>query len=106
MSDKELEPQINDEVENEFVEADSAQVDPAAEVETELTEAPAEDADDAEVSDVEADEADAETSDEEAEVEEDGETKVARLKEEFRSKAHACQVTGLLFTPTLVTKTA
>ncbi|MGP9528905.1 transcription termination/antitermination protein NusG [Glutamicibacter sp. AOP5-A2-18] len=86
MSDKELEPQINDEVENEFVEADSAQVDPAAEVETELTEAPAEDADDAEVSDVEADEADAETSDEEAEVEEDGETKVARLKEEFRSK--------------------
>jgi len=86
VSDKELEPQINDEVENEFVEADSAQVDPAAEVETELTEAPAEDADDAEVSDVEADEADAETSDEEAEVEEDGETKVARLKEEFRSK--------------------
>ncbi|TAP27909.1 MULTISPECIES: transcription termination/antitermination protein NusG [Micrococcaceae] len=86
MSDKELEPQINDEVENEFVEADSAQVDPAAEVETELTEAPAEDADDAEVSDVEADEADAGTSDEEAEVEEDGETKVARLKEEFRSK--------------------
>ncbi len=86
MSDKELEPQINDEVENEFVEADSAQVDPAAEVETELTEAPAENADDAEVSDVESDEADAETSDEEAEVEEDGETKVARLKEEFRSK--------------------
>jgi len=86
VSDKELEPQINDEVENEFVEADSAQVDPAAEVETELTEAPAEDADDAEVSDVEADEADAGTSDEEAEVEEDGETKVARLKEEFRSK--------------------
>ncbi|WP_159610007.1 transcription termination/antitermination protein NusG [Glutamicibacter sp. JC586] len=83
MSDKELEPQINDEVENEFVEADSAQVDVAAEVETERTETPAEEATDAEVAEA-ADETEAEA--EEIAAEEEGEDKVARLKEEFRSK--------------------
>jgi len=83
VSDKELEPQINDEVENEFVEADSAQVDVAAEVETERTETPAEEATDAEVAEA-ADETEAEA--EEIAAEEEGEDKVARLKEEFRSK--------------------
>jgi len=81
VSDKELEPQINDEVENEFVEADSDQVDAAAEVDIDSTEAPAADAEDAQVA-----EADADAEVEETEVEEAGEDKVARLKEEFRSK--------------------
>lgn len=80
MSDKELEPQINDEVENEFVEADSAQVEAAAEVETEQTDVLAEEAVDADVAEVEAEEQGEEV------VAEEGEDKVARLKEEFRSK--------------------
>lgn len=91
MSDKELEPQINDEVENEFVEADSDQVDAAAEADIESTEAPAVEVEDAqvaeaEVEETEAEEAAAEVEVEETEAEEAGEDKVARLKEEFRSK--------------------
>jgi len=91
VSDKELEPQINDEVENEFVEADSDQVDAAAEADIESTEAPAVEVEDAqvaeaEVEETEAEEAAAEVEVEETEAEEAGEDKVARLKEEFRSK--------------------
>jgi len=112
VSDKELEPQINDEVENEFVEADSDQVDAAAEVDIDSTEAPAADAEDAQVAEVESDEdaqvaevesdedaqvaevesdedaqvAESDVEVEEADAEESGEDKVARLKEEFRSK--------------------
>ncbi|PQZ99465.1 transcription termination/antitermination factor NusG [Arthrobacter sp. MYb211] len=104
MSDKELEPQINDEVENEFVEADGAQVETAAEVATDETEAPAvvaeeavqgeADEDEAAEADVqdEADEDEAAEADVQGEAEEDEAAEaddvdvVAALKEEFRSK--------------------
>lgn len=82
MSDKELEPQINDEVENEFVEAAGDQVEPAVEADVDPTEAPAQDAEDAQVI-----EGAAEGEDNEAEAEEaEGEDNVAKLKEEFRAK--------------------
>lgn len=84
MSDKELEPQINDEVENEFVEAAGDQVEPAVEADVDPTEAPAQDAEDAQVSEGEAEEADNEAEAEEAEGE--AEDNVAKLKEEFRAK--------------------
>ena len=80
MSDKELEPQINDEVDNEFVEAAGDQVEPAVEAGIDPTEAPAQDAEDAQVSEGEAEEAEGE--DNEAEAEDN----VAKLKEEFRAK--------------------
>ena len=83
MSDKELEPQINDEVENEFVEAAGDQVEPAVEADIDPTEAPAQDAEDAQVIEGEADEAEAEAEDAE---DADGEDNVAKLKEEFRAK--------------------
>ncbi|MGP9781352.1 transcription termination/antitermination protein NusG [Glutamicibacter sp. AOP12-B1-11] len=104
MSDKELEPQINDEVENEFVEADGVQVETAAEVATDETEAPAvvaeeavqgeADEDEAAEADVqdEADEDEAAEADVHGEAEEDEAAEaddvdvVAALKEEFRSK--------------------
>ncbi|MEG2576452.1 MAG: transcription termination/antitermination protein NusG [Glutamicibacter sp.] len=103
MSDKELEPQINDEVENEFVEAAGDQVEPAVEADVDPTEAPAQDAEDAQVIEGEADETEAEAEDaeeaegedneaEEAEGEDneaeeaEGEDNVAKLKEEFRAK--------------------
>ncbi|WP_417364860.1 transcription termination/antitermination protein NusG [Glutamicibacter arilaitensis] len=85
MSDKELEPQINDEVENEFVEAAGDQVEPAVEADVDPTEAPAQDAEDAQVIEGEADETEAEAEAEDAE-EADGEDNVAKLKEEFRAK--------------------
>lgn len=85
MSDKELEPQINDEVENEFVEAAGDQVEPAVEADIDPTEAPAQDAEDAQVIEGEADETEAEAEAEDAE-EADGEDNVAKLKEEFRAK--------------------
>ncbi|MGJ3404562.1 transcription termination/antitermination protein NusG [Glutamicibacter sp. Je.9.36] len=85
MSDKELEPQINDEVENEFVEAAGDQVEPAVEADVDPTEAPAQDAEDAQVIEGAAEEA--ESEDNEAEAEEaEGEDNVAKLKEEFRAK--------------------
>lgn len=84
MSDKELEPQINDEVENEFVEAAGDQVEPAVEADVDPTEAPAQDAEDAQVSEGEAEEADNEAEADEAEGE--AEDNVAKLKEEFRAK--------------------
>ncbi|TFH56558.1 transcription termination/antitermination protein NusG [Glutamicibacter arilaitensis] len=80
VSDKELEPQINDEVENEFVEAAGDQVEPAVEADIDPTEAPAQDAEDAQVIEGEADETEAEAEDA------DGEDNVAKLKEEFRAK--------------------
>ena len=80
MSDKELEPQINDEVENEFVEAAGDQVEPAVEADVDPTEAPAQDAEDAQVSEGAAEEAGGD--DNEAEAEDN----VAKLKEEFRAK--------------------
>ncbi|MFC9933485.1 MULTISPECIES: transcription termination/antitermination protein NusG [Micrococcaceae] len=83
MSDKELEPQINDEVENEFVEAAGDQVEPAVEADVDPTEAPAQDAEDAQVIEGAAEEAEGE--DNEAE-EAEGEDNVAKLKEEFRAK--------------------
>ncbi len=83
MSDKELEPQINDEVENEFVEAAGDQVEPAVEADIDPTEAPAQDAEDAQVIEGEADETEAEAEDAE---DADGEDNVAKLKEEFRAK--------------------
>ncbi|MGO2080440.1 transcription termination/antitermination protein NusG [Glutamicibacter arilaitensis] len=83
MSDKELEPQINDEVENEFVEAAGDQVEPAVEADVDPTEAPAQDAEDAQVIEGEADETEAEAEDAE---DADGEDNVAKLKEEFRAK--------------------
>lgn len=86
MSDKELEPQINDEVENEFVEAAGDQVEAAEEAaidETEEATVAVDESFEAFVSDVDADDADAE---EEAPVEEDAADKVAKLKEEFRAK--------------------
>lgn len=83
MSDKELEPQINDEVENEFVEAVGDQVEPAVEADVDPTEAPAQDAEDAQVIEGEADETEAEAEDAE---DADGEGNVAKLKEEFRAK--------------------
>ncbi|MFD1375523.1 transcription termination/antitermination protein NusG [Micrococcus antarcticus] len=97
MSDKELEPQINDEVENEFVEAAGDQVEPAVEADVDPTEAPAQDAEDAQViegaaeeaegEDNEADAEEAEGEDNEADAEEaEGEDNVAKLKEEFRAK--------------------
>ncbi|MGV2951780.1 transcription termination/antitermination protein NusG [Glutamicibacter sp. AGC46] len=97
MSDKELEPQINDEVENEFVEAAGDQVEPAVEADVDPTEAPAQDAEDAQViegvaeeaegEDNEAEAEEAEGEDNEADAEEaEGEDNVAKLKEEFRAK--------------------
>ncbi|MFJ2468172.1 transcription termination/antitermination protein NusG [Glutamicibacter sp. NPDC087583] len=97
MSDKELEPQINDEVENEFVEAAGDQVEPAVEADVDPTEAPAQDAEDAQViegaaveaegDDNEAEAEEAEGEDNEADAEEaEGEDNVAKLKEEFRAK--------------------
>ncbi|GGL94098.1 transcription termination/antitermination protein NusG [Glutamicibacter protophormiae] len=86
MSDKELEPQINDEVENEFVEAAGDQVEAAEEAaidETEEATVAVDESFEAFVADVDADDADAE---EEAPVEEDAADKVAKLKEEFRAK--------------------
>lgn len=89
MSDKELEPQINDEVENEFVETESEQVETSADVATDETEAPAVVAEEevqTEVVEAETEEAvteSAEADEEEADSEEDV---VAKLKEEFRSK--------------------
>jgi transcriptional antiterminator NusG len=83
VSDKELEPQINDEVENEFVEAAGDQVEPAVEADIDPTEAPAQDAEDAQVIEGEADETEAEAEDAE---DADGEDNVAKLKEEFRAK--------------------
>ncbi|PQZ87574.1 transcription termination/antitermination factor NusG [Arthrobacter sp. MYb214] len=83
VSDKELEPQINDEVENEFVEAAGDQVEPAVEADVDPTEAPAQDAEDAQVIEGAAEEAEGE--DNEAE-EAEGEDNVAKLKEEFRAK--------------------
>ena len=86
MSDKELEPQINDEVENEFVEATGDQVEAAEEAaidETEEATVAVDESFEALVADVDADDADAE---EEAPVEEDAADKVAKLKEEFRTK--------------------
>ncbi|HCJ54508.1 MAG TPA: transcription termination/antitermination protein NusG [Glutamicibacter sp.] len=83
VSDKELEPQINDEVENEFVEAAGDQVEPAVEADVDPTEAPAQDAEDAQVIEGEADETEAEAEDAE---DADGEDNVAKLKEEFRAK--------------------
>nr|WP_239543371.1 transcription termination/antitermination protein NusG [Glutamicibacter nicotianae] len=80
VSDKELEPQINDEVDNEFVEAAGDQVEPAVEAGIDPTEAPAQDAEDAQVSEGAAEEAEGE--DNEAEAEDN----VAKLKEEFRAK--------------------
>ncbi|QEP07834.1 transcription termination/antitermination protein NusG [Glutamicibacter sp. ZJUTW] len=80
VSDKELEPQINDEVDNEFVEAAGDQVEPAVEAGIDPTEAPAQDAEDAQVSEGSAEEA--EGDDNEAEAEDN----VAKLKEEFRAK--------------------
>ncbi|MEG2926656.1 MAG: transcription termination/antitermination factor NusG, partial [Glutamicibacter sp.] len=70
MSDKELEPQINDEVENEFVEAAGDQVEPAVEADVDPTEAPAQDAEDAQVIEGAAEEAEGEDNEaEEAEGE-------------------------------------
>jgi len=97
VSDKELEPQINDEVENEFVEAAGDQVEPAVEADVDPTEAPAQDAEDAQViegaaveaegDDNEAEAEEAEGEDNEADAEEaEGEDNVAKLKEEFRAK--------------------
>ena len=86
MSDKELEPQINDEVENEFVEADSDQVDAAVEADVDSNEAPAVEAEDAQVAEAEAEVEETEAEVAQDEAEESGEDKVARLKEEFRSK--------------------
>ena len=97
MSDKELEPQINDEVENEFVEAAGDQAEPAVEADVDPTEAPAQDAEDAQViegaaeeaegEDNEAEAEEAEGEDNEADAEEaEGEDNVAKLKEEFRAK--------------------
>ncbi|MGO2052671.1 transcription termination/antitermination protein NusG [Glutamicibacter sp. 287] len=103
MSDKELEPQINDEVENEFVEADGAQVETAAEVATDETEAPAvvaeeavqgeadeDEAAEADVQDVADEDEAAEDVEDEADEDETAEADdvdvVAALKEEFRSK--------------------
>ncbi|MCS3491146.1 transcriptional antiterminator NusG [Arthrobacter sp. JUb119] len=93
MSDKELEPQINDEVENEFVEAAGDQVEPAVEADVDPTEAPAQDAEDAQVIEGAAEEAEGEDNEaEEAEGEDneaeeaEGEDNVAKLKEEFRAK--------------------
>ncbi|WP_404286262.1 transcription termination/antitermination protein NusG [Glutamicibacter arilaitensis] len=99
MSDKELEPQINDEVENEFVETDSAQVETAAEVATDETEAPAVVAEEEvhgeaaeDEADVDGEAAEADVQDEateedvQGEVAEDEVDVVAVLKEEFRSK--------------------
>ncbi|MGH3653355.1 transcription termination/antitermination protein NusG [Glutamicibacter sp.] len=104
MSDKELEPQINDEVENEFVEAAGDQVEPAVEADVDPTEAPAQDAEDAQVTEgaaAEAEEAEGEDNEAEADAEEaegedneaeadaeeaEGEDNVAKLKEEFRAK--------------------
>jgi transcriptional antiterminator NusG len=83
VSDKELEPQINDEVENEFVEAAGDQVEPAVEADIDPTEAPAQDAEDAQVIEGEADETEVEAEDAE---DADGEDNVAKLKEEFRAK--------------------
>ncbi|WPR63683.1 transcription termination/antitermination protein NusG [Glutamicibacter protophormiae] len=86
MSDKELEPQINDEVENEFVEAAGDQVEAAEEAaidETEEATVAVDESFEAFVADMDADDADAE---EEAPVEEDAADKVAKLKEEFRAK--------------------
>jgi len=86
VSDKELEPQINDEVENEFVEATGDQVEAAEEAaidETEEATAAVDESFEALVADVDADDADAE---EEAPAEEDAADKVAKLKEEFRTK--------------------
>ena len=86
MSDKELEPQINDEVENEFVEAAGDQVEAAEEAaidETEEATVAVDESFEAFVADVDADDADAE---EESPVEEDAADKVAKLKEEFRAK--------------------
>ncbi|WP_345470217.1 transcription termination/antitermination protein NusG [Glutamicibacter ectropisis] len=85
MSDKELEPQINDEVENEFVEADSDQVDAAVEADVDSNEAPAVEAEDAQVAEAEAEVEETEAEVAQDEAEESGEDKVARLKEEFRS---------------------
>ncbi|MGV2853382.1 transcription termination/antitermination protein NusG [Glutamicibacter sp. AGC13] len=85
MSDKELEPQINDEVENEFVEAAGDQVEPAVEADIDPTEAPAQDAEDAQVIEGAAEEAEGEDNEAEAE-EAEGEDNVAKLKEEFRAK--------------------
>ncbi|RWZ82607.1 transcription termination/antitermination protein NusG [Glutamicibacter sp. HZAU] len=78
VSDKELEPQINDEVDNEFVEAAGDQVEPAVEAGIDPTEAPAQDAEDAQVSEGEAEEAEGEDN--------EAEDNVAKLKEEFRAK--------------------
>ncbi|MGP9489134.1 transcription termination/antitermination protein NusG [Glutamicibacter sp. AOP33-2CA-4] len=103
MSDKELEPQINDEVENEFVEADGAQVETAAEVAIDETEAPAvvaeeavqgeadeDEAAEADVQDVADEDEAAEDVEDEADEDETAEADdvdvVAALKEEFRSK--------------------
>ncbi|MFJ2621514.1 transcription termination/antitermination protein NusG [Glutamicibacter sp. NPDC087344] len=99
MSDKELEPQINDEVENEFVEATGDQVEAAEEVafdETEEETLADDESFEAFLANVDADDADAEdeaaeaSADEEAEEEapeaEDAADKVAKLKEEFRTK--------------------
>lgn len=85
MSDKELEPQINDEVENEFVEAAGDQVEPAVEADVDPTEAPAQDAEDAQVIEGAAEEAEGEDNEADAE-EAEGEDNVAKLKEEFRAK--------------------
>lgn len=99
MSDKELEPQINDEVENEFVETESEQVETSADVATDETEAPAVVAEEevqtevVEDESVEAETEEAVTESAEDEVEADEEEAdseedvVAKLKEEFRSKA-------------------
>lgn len=86
MSDKELEPQINDEVENEFVEADSDQVDATVEADIDSNEAPAVEAEDAQIAETEAELEETEAEVAQDEAEESGEDKVARLKEEFRSK--------------------
>ncbi|GAA1413027.1 transcription termination/antitermination protein NusG [Glutamicibacter uratoxydans] len=81
MSDKELEPQISDEVENEFVEAAGDQVEETELVDfdetVEATEPVEESVEDA------ADDAEAEA---EQDQEEDPAAKVAKLKEEFRTK--------------------
>ncbi|GGJ58338.1 transcription termination/antitermination protein NusG [Glutamicibacter ardleyensis] len=98
MSDKELEPQINDEVENEFVETESEQVETSADVATDETEAPAVVAEEEVQTEVvedesveaETDEAVTESAEDEVEADEEEadseEDVVAKLKEEFRSK--------------------